>query len=303
MKKLTLALCILGLGAMSFGALHHAMTASRDAAASHLNDLAEANDSVAQLQSAIDSLRQETSEKQRFLTRQTSADQVRRDLLDLLENPGSKHSPSAWTDLRRELGIGWDSSSEYVLVSKRVLKRVGLHAFSFPPAITAPMRAALAISRSEESQIKATIEGIKSDCPIHARRLEPAGDLLAHYILEADDNTLEQSISNRFSAGVIAALEAERADFFVDDGWRALRANLPMVGSEPITFTVKRAPGVDQQRFIWEIQKAGASSSGEVRYAQHPAHWFSLLFPRGWREVAELNSFQLPQDFEKGRDQ
>src|SRR6266850_1089988 len=302
MKKLLLAFSVFSLAAVSFGTLHQATIRSRAAATSQLNDLVAATNQVIQLQAAVESLRKEARDKQRSLNRQTSQAGVRRDLLDLLENANSKQPAAAWTDLRRQLGIGWESSDEYVLVNKRVLKRIGMHAFTSPPRITGAVRAALGISPAEESQIRTVIQGLRDEQLIQVQRLEPEGDILAHYVIPADDATMEHNISNRFSTGIIAVLGAQRADIFVDDGWRQLRSALPIVGPEPVTFTVKRVAADGGQQLTWQIQKGAAVSSGEVGYAHHPATWFSLMFPRGWREVAERNGFELPQDFEKRRE-
>jgi hypothetical protein len=298
MKKLLLAFCIFSVGAVSFGTLRHATTQTRAAAAAQLADLAAAATHATQLQATIDSLRKEADEKQ-LVKRRTSQTVIRHDLLDLLENVNSKQPPATWTDLRRELGIGWDSSDEYVLVSKRVLTRIGLHAFSSPPRITDTVRAVLAISPAEESQIKAVVQALRDEQIIQARRLEPEGDILAHYVIPADDTNLEENISNRFAVGVTTALGRQRADVFLDTGWRELRSALPMVGTEAVTFTIRRPAADGEQKLTWQIEKGAAVTSGEVRYAHHPSMWFSRVFPRGWREVAERNGFELPDDFEK----
>ncbi len=300
MKKLLFAISILGIGAVSFGALQRAASSARTTRRSRSLQWVAATNRLAQLTAVLNGLRAETEEKKRFLTSASSFSQVRPDLLKLMQEPWNQPL-AALADLRRELGIGWNSSDDYVLVNKSVLKAINLHAFTYAPGLTDPARGILAISRQEESQIGNIIHDVLQEQSVRAQRTEPAGDIVAHYLIPADEPGLEQSISNRFSTEIIGVLGAQRADIFVKSGWPQLRSDLPLVGQEPVSLTVKRSIVNGEPRLVWQKQQAQATSSGPVRYAEYPANWFTRLFPRGWRELAEREHFDLPTNFETHR--
>src|SRR5262249_34462076 len=149
-------------------------------------------------------------------------------MLALLEGFGA-----AWTELREQLGIGWDSSEDYVLVSKSLVKKLNLRPFD------KTTRAVLAISPTEESSIQAAIERANASALCHVQRIEPAGDVVAQYTVQADA-IVEQSISNNFSAEINAILGPERAGVCLGVGWRDLRGRLGSPGQEPVTISIRR---------------------------------------------------------------
>ena len=298
MKKLFLAISILSAGAVAIGRLHHATNRAVARSLSQSAECASASNRVIDLNSIADALREETHRKKELLSAQWQTAPA-----DGGANvPASQNAKQLLgPQLRSELGIGWNASEDYVLVSKSLLKRIGLQSFTYAPHISEPARAILNVSPEEQSQVTALVHGLRDEQAIRVQRVEPAGEIVAHYIIAADQPGLEQSISNKFSTQVAAILGPQRADIFLASGWRQLQSDLPLVGPEPVTFTVTRSFSDGESKFIWRKQQGKASQSGPVRYAQYPARWFTMVFPKGWRELAEREGFQLPENFETAK--
>src|SRR5947208_8562910 len=117
MNKLLLVFAVLSASTIGFTALHRAAERAQAARLSHDVEWAAATNRLAELNAASVSLRNEVTVKKSQLRQASSHPRVRSELLSLLEGETSdQHSP-AWAELRDQLGIGWDSSDDYVLVS------------------------------------------------------------------------------------------------------------------------------------------------------------------------------------------
>ena len=151
MKKLLLALLIMGGGLLGLGTLRQ--SAERTAALIASNSAAwqEATNHLDELNRDAASLREEVADKQRRSKAVSLHPAISSELRKLLA--GETGNPAAWAELREQLGIGWNSSSDYVLVRKSVLKQFNLH----PLDHEAPARAVLAISPAEQTAINTAV--------------------------------------------------------------------------------------------------------------------------------------------------
>ena len=103
------------------------------------------------------------------------------ELLLLLEGDSSKAHPAAWAELRQQLGIGWDSSPDYVLVSKRVLKGLEYQRLSLSAAPRTGHAGLLALSPDEQSALKSVLQHARDAAWLRLQRTEPSGDIVAQY--------------------------------------------------------------------------------------------------------------------------
>jgi len=302
MKKTLMVVFILGAGGISLTTLNR--TAEKQEAARPIREaeLRTATNRLVELTVAITATRNAIIEKKRQLRQMQSGNQVDRELLALLE--GRELSPKRWAQLREELGIGWNCSEDYVLVSKRVLKQIGLQPFDGNGNVTPVARAALAITPEEQSQIQLALKSSDDDYPAwvrtHAQRTEPAGDVVAQYTIPANPE-LALSLSNRIATAVVATLGNERADLFLPNarswwGWQRIG-----VDESDATLTVRRIAINGESRLVWEWKHGSSAPSAEVAYGYYPSSSFLWLFPGGWADLARREGFELPASFPKPR--
>jgi len=319
MKKLSIIAVLISLGAVPFGvAFRQAGRVEATHVAQSIRSAATANQLI-ELNATLRVLRDEIAERKMLLRASSSYPQIRADLLNLLDNPDF-HKPAAfWAELRQELGIGWESSRDYVLVRKAVIPSIGFYAFSTSSSersdyleITEAASGVLAISTDEQSRIKQVIQELGRECrQASGLRIElnsestnisgQEGDIMARLVIPPNSPQLEQGLSNRFTAEVTAVLGTERADKFLSEAWLGgIQPRLPLVKQTPLTLTIRRALVEGEMKLICEAQRGTLKSSQEIRYGRFPALWFRLLFPGGWRELAEYAHFELPSNFETG---
>src|SRR5437764_8422148 len=186
MKKLLLALLIMGGGLLGFGTLRE--SAGRTAALIASNSAAwqAATNHLDELTRDATSLREEVADKKRRSKELSLHPAINPELLKLLA--GETGNPAAWAELREQLGIDWNSSRDYVLVRKSVLKQLNLQ----PLDQEAPARAVLAISPAEQTAIKTAVQSAKEAAwtrlqRTDLQRAEPSADIVAQYTIPAAD--------------------------------------------------------------------------------------------------------------------
>ena len=298
MKKTLMAVFILGAGAISLATLSR--TAERQEAARPIREaeLRAATNRLVELNAAITTTRNEITEKKRQLRQMQSGNQVDRELLALLE--GRELSPKRWTQLREELGMGWNSSEDYVLVSKRTLWQLNLAPFDEywldRISISKAARAVLAITKGEESAIKAAVQRARSEVLARVQRTEPFGDIVAQYNIPTDP-LFVQTITNGFAAEVTAILGEQRADVFLNQAMSTLtrRLGIRANGKGDTVMTIRRAVVDGEPGFSCEIKDAGGGHTSKVARSYIPSDWFMMIFPGGWEALARREGFELPK--------
>src|SRR5262249_18411143 len=116
MTRLVLICLSSCVGVIGFGALHHAAQQNRSAAATTGLESVSATNELAEMEQKLASTRVEVMQKKHRLQQAIEHEAISPELLHLLES--GTGTPPAWTELRQHLGIGWDSSPDYVLVGK-----------------------------------------------------------------------------------------------------------------------------------------------------------------------------------------
>jgi len=296
MKKTLMAVFILGAAAISLATLNR--TAERQKAARPIREaeLRTATNRLVELKAAITTTRNEINEKKRHLRQMQSGNQVDRELLAWLE--GRELSPKRWAQLREELGIGWNCSEDYVLVSKRTLEQLNLEPFDEYELdrISEAARAVLAITKGEESAIKAAVQRARSEVLARVQRTEPFGDIVAQYSIPTDP-LFVQTITNGFAAEVTAILGEQRAEVFLNQAMSTLTRGLGIraKGKGDTIITIRRAVVDGEPGFSCEIKDADGEHTSKVARGYIPSPWFMMIFQGGWDELARREGFELPK--------
>jgi len=298
MKKLLLVISILGGGAVSFAALHRTANRAQAMGQAYETELGAHTNRMTELEQTNALLRAEIVNYQAQWRRATAGPSGSPEPSVGTEDLGFEADAATRTEWRQHYDIGWDSSADYVLVSKRVLKGLPLQPFDFNGRLTGTVREVLAVSAEEQAQLNTTRQWVRAEVLASVERTEPVGDIVAQYSFRADA-ALEQSISNHFSASLTSALGPQRAELFLDQAWRDLRGKLPATREDIVTLTIRRSGSVEEPTLSCELKQGGTSHSAPVHYGHYPSPWFGLLFPGGWRELAQREGFELPRDFQK----
>jgi hypothetical protein len=295
MNKIITAILILGAGAAAFTTLHHTTGQAKAARDLQGSEWQEVTNRLAELQSAAAALRHEVVDKQSKLRHASLDSKLDPELLQLLN--GAKGHAAAWAALREQLGIGWNSSEDYVLVNKRVLKEIPFQRLIGGSHLSDEARALLAISPDEEAGIKQSVQDATDAAWLKVQRTEPSGNVLAQYTIPAPDADFQQNVSNRFATEITAALGAERANMFLNSAWRELLSQLAPSASGDVTMTINRTATDGESKLTCEIRQGNSVNIMDVQYGYYPSMWFLTLFPGGWETLAKREGFQLPAGF------
>jgi hypothetical protein len=296
MKKLLLTLLIFSAGLIGFGVLRQATGQLQAIAAVQYGEWLAATNRLAGLDQATVALRDEVARKKAQLAQAPPRPNFSPELLEFLEGKAGKGHPAAWAELREKLEIGWNSSVDYVLVSKPILKRISFNRLYSERRASDTACAVMSLSPEEQAGIKAAVDHAREATISRVQRLEPAGDIVAQYTIQADP-ILEGNLSNQFSAEITAILDPERAGLFLPNAWREFKPHLAPDGPEPVTMTIRRLVADGEPKLVWELAQGKSVSSDEVLYAHYPSSWFLTLFPGGWQPIAEREGFELPKSF------
>ena len=302
MKKLLLIVLIIGLGAFGFATLRRGVLQTQATTAAQADELDALTRRFAEEQKATAALNSELVTKKNHLRLVARHPEITPELLKLIESDFAKGSPGAWAQLRQLLGLGWNSSPDYVLVHKQTLKGI-----EFPILIsgTTPTDTAmdmLNLSPEEKSSLVSALQRMRDGWEGNSlQRTAPHDDIVAQYTVTPPDAASEQSLSNNFAAALAAAVGPERADLMQHEAWSNFRNDLGPTETE--TLTVRQTVVNGEPDLTYQIQRgpdgSGGGSSGPVRYANYPTSWFLSAFPGGWDTLAQREGFQLPAAFHK----
>lgn len=209
-------------------------------------------------------------------------------------------SPEKAERLLAELGLNWNSPGDYLFVSKASLPGISLSAIR-GAKLTAAGRAALAITAGEQSAIDTEVQRLSSEYTswlrAHVQREEPSGDVLAKYVLASDPQFSETS-SNAFAGVIFSTLGSQRATLLQQYALNWMDS-LGMFGArpaygEPTSMTVRRQQG---NYLMLDVRQGMSVMSCGLTPGQPLPEAFQPLFPGGWKELAERENFELPQEF------
>jgi len=157
------------------------------------------------------------------------------ELLELLMgNPSSKSRKgnlAGWDELRQKLGIGWNNSDDYVLVSKQALNRFNFSRLYSAERATDTASKVFALSPQEQTGIADSLQQARQAAISRVQRVEPTGDVVAQYTIQPDQ-ALQASTSNQFSTEITAILCAERSDLFLPSACRRAESSYVWLGRQ-----------------------------------------------------------------------
>ncbi len=296
MNKILLILAAGCAGAAGFGAFHRAAEQTGTAATLREADWKAGRNRFVETQETVTVLRAEVLEKKNRLRQTLRHPEISPEMLLLLEGDTSNGHAAAWAELRQQLGIGWDSSAEYVLASKRVIKELDFPRLLSAARVTDTASEILALTPGEKSALRSVLEQVRQGQWLRVERREPGGDIVAQYTVPLPDPAFEQSMSNNFAAGIVAAVGSERAELLATGAWREFKAGL--APAEPETMTIRRAVVEGEPDLVCEMTRGSNVSTDPVRYAHYPSSWFLTVFPGGWKTLAQREGFDLPRRFQ-----
>lgn len=300
MKRLLLTAAIVATGAALFCAFRSSAARFKAESASNRDALVAERASLAQAQEKDTELTKRIHELKRKLVAQPHNNSNEIALANLVGTNDLRHLPPDVRErLLAELGFNWNTSGNYVVVSKDSLRNLGVTAVD-ADHLTDAVCGVLAVTPEERASIEplmTRLAGELKDWVIaHAQRIEPQGDVLAKYSLPADSE-FSQSLSNRFAGGVIGALGSERGELMLDyaSSWML---DMRMRGDKPTILTVRRPQsGADYLPFVLE-RDGGGMGSAVSPYNDLP-YVFRSIFPGGWADLAQREGFELPKEFKE----
>ncbi len=293
MNRLSLGLLAVCAGVVGFTWFQRSAQPTRAAMAVRESQWQAASNRLAAAQEAAEALRREVDGKKERLRQAGRHPGLSPELLPLLERDGSGGSLAAWAELRQRLGLGWDSSPDYVLVSKPALKQVQYQRVIGGGGLTDTASNLLALSPDEQSAIRAALHKAREAAWAGVQRTEPTGDIVAQYTFPSLDSAAGQTLSNSFAAEVVAAMGPERAGFFLPNAWGDLKGQLAVYqGTE--TMTIRQTTVDGEPDLICEMKYGDKVDVSPIRYARYPYGPILTYFPGGWDTVAKLEGFTLP---------
>lgn len=221
--------------------------------------------------------------------------------------------------LLAELGFNWNTTGDYVIVSKKSL--VGIDYGGIKDVkLTAAAIATLAITPEEQAAIE-TITRRLYDARVawakaHVQRTEPSGDILAQYTLPVDVE-LSQNQLAIFTNGIFSILGDQRGQLLKDHSVAWMQNIGLLIGRDfsktppeylantsiaayqvqPATLILKRYQVADYWGINYTFEHMGGSTTSEISPFQPLPEVFKSVFPGGWKEIAEREGFELPKEF------
>jgi hypothetical protein len=297
MNRILLILLALGAGAAGFKVFQRSAAAARTTTALRQQAWQASTNELVRTQAVLAALRQEVQEKQARLRAAGPPPGLNLELLGLVEGDRAEGPAVAWAQLRQQLGLGWNSSPDYVLVSKRVLKELDFPRLASATRVTGSAADLLALTPAERTALRAALQQLPEAQGVHIQRAEPNGDILAQYTAAPPEAVAQQSLSNTLALAIAGVVGAERTAVLLPQGWRELTSKL--WPSEAETMTIRRSTNGGEPDLVCEMRRGDNVRSSPVRYANYPSSWFLTLCPGGWEDLARRESFELPPTFRK----
>ncbi len=322
MKRALLAIFILATGTFFFCALRKTNAdiqqqadAQQAAWQAQTNELARLNFEQVQLRERM----VESKKRLAQLPAPPPHDQL---MEKVLSAGGLKNLSAAESEkLLAELDFNWNSTGDYLIVSKKSLDGISFDAMK-GMKLTSAARETLAIMPSEQAAIEDMTKKLgaaQSDwAKAHVQRTEPGGKVLAQYSLPVDAEFSKSQLAS-YTNEIYNVLGDRRALWLKNHSLDWMQAVGLLTGPgpsdvssaaiaaafgydykpEPTTMTLSRSQSGDAAQISFQLQQAGGSMSTVVSPWQPFPEAFRAIFPGGWKDVAEREGFELPKSFDK----
>ena len=295
MIKLLLVLFTASIGATGFTVLQHNAVISTATTSGLVQQLQSATNDLSSTQETLSALQNEVQAKLERLRQARPYPNISPEMLEFLEGKKDAFNSKGWAELREQLGIGWDSSPDHVLVNKRAIKEVWYNKLLYGGTLSDDSISLLSLSPEEQTAVKAALTQAREGQWLNVKSASPGGDIVAQLTVTPPDPSFEEAQSNAFSATINTAIGAERARLFLPDAWREFLSDLAPRETE--TMTIRQAEIDGKSDLVCEVMQGSNVSSTPVRYAMYPAFPVLKLFPGGWQSMAKAMNFDLPPSF------
>lgn len=296
MKKILLALSILGAGAAAFhttrqsaGSLLAEAAVLRESCLAETQRMAAANAEQSGLEGRVGELKQASASIRAVPVNPLWA--------ALQTNAADRLSPSQHQQLREEFAFTWSSYPDYIVLKKPTLHELNLPVLDTVGKLRETAVAILAITPEERVALEAAVERTKSDFRdwvlARVKREEPGDEVVANYSLPGDTN-MASTLPSSFFTAVEQAVGRERT--------RLIRGSANQwfsemgLGRNSTRLTIRKETAGDETRLKVEIRQNGANRSGYLPMSSRDfPKALRILFPKGWADLAERERFDLPQ--------
>lgn len=318
MKRALIALLILATGTTVFCAFRNATTNVRQDVAIQRAAWQMQTQQIARLHFEQHQLLERLSETKRILAAQPSLPPLEQLANKVLSGASLQNLSAAESEqLLAELGFNWNTTGDYIIVSKKSLDGISFAGMKGATLTTAAIET-LAITPDEQATIEKMTQQLNDARAAwdkeHVQRIEPSGNVLAQYTLPANTE-LSQSQLAVFTNGIFNVLGEQRGQWLEDHSLQWMQDAELLIGpdlskippeflatmsvadyqAQPTVLTLKRHQAGDGINFT--LQQAGNSMTTTVNPWQPFPTAFHAVFPGGWKELAEREGFELPKEF------
>lgn len=320
MKRALLSILILTAGTTIFCAFRKATVDAKQELAAQSAAWQMQTQQLARYHSEQQQLLERMKETRQLLAAQPSPPALQQLAEKVLSGDSLQNLSTAESEqLLAELGFNWNTTGDYLIVSKKSLDGISFDGIKSVKLTTAAIEI-LAITPDEQAAIEAMIRQLDDTRTAwareHVRRTEPSGNVLAQYTLPADVE-LSQSQLAVFTNGIFSTLGGQRGQCLQDHSLRWMEdaglhigpdlskipaeylAIMPATDyqAQPTTMKLERYQSGDNWWVNYTLKQAGNTMSTTVNPWQPLPEAFRTLFPGGWKELAQREGFELPKEF------
>jgi hypothetical protein len=293
MSKILLSLTLLGAGAGAFltarqstSQLQHEANATREAWLAQIQLVATAQRDQAGLIEHVRELKQTLAQPPAVAESALWS--------ALQTNRAGQLAPELRERLLEELGFNWESSEDFIVVSKETVRDIHMAVIG-DGKLTDIAATVRALTPDERGQVEAAMQRVQTDyrdwALAHVERSEPKDDVVAQYTMPGDPAMLESLYIN-FTNGVLEALGRERAELITASAWSGVRGK---PSDKPTTMIIKRYLAGNEQRLKVQIQDQWPENSPKDLWQVYFPEVFLPIFPNSWDDVAKREGFELPE--------
>jgi len=324
MKRIWLVILILAAGTAAFCALYRATANARVRLVAETAAAQGRDRELARLRLEKQQVLEHVNETRTLVAAQRTLPAASRLEEKILSGSAPSLSATEAEQLLAELDLNWNTTGDYVIVSKKSLENISFGCFR-GTQLSAVARDVFAITPGEQADLEAMTRQMSDRQAAWAgeqvQRLEPGGDVVAEYSLPADPSFSRSQLA-MFTNGLFSVLGPERGqgleshssqwmqDFglqpvpdFSDVPPEVLAAMPPGFNQpqpQPTTLKVERYQSGDGEwRLNYTLEQAGGSMTASVTPWQPFPLAFRALFPGGWPDLAQCEGFELPKEFQK----
>jgi hypothetical protein len=228
---------------------------------------------------------------------------------ELQTNAVGHFQPVLREHLLEELGFDWQTSPDFIVVTKEALREFELKAVQ-ENRLADPVTAAFAMTPDERDGLQVVIEQVRTEfkdwAAAHVERTESRNDVVAQYTLPSN-RSLGLSLSNTLEAELVSTLGRQRAEL-IRSAFKKWADGIGLYLRQPEALLLTRVKVGNEQRLKWwagrphDVSFMAASDWRDLGTSSFPTKFLSV-FPNGWTDVAKREGFELPRESQPTAEQ